>query len=203
MAEKENISNSMYGFSGELEVANMTGTHTLYFYAIDEGGLQVNPLLGHKTIVIEEPEAEKEYVHKYTETVIKEATCTEQGNRQYNCSICGEKRVEACACGEFVVETVLNLHEHPFAASEEDPSGDQILVEKEPETKADQTKAVPKENRTCKLGQFYYKVTKLTANENGGTVELKEPVVKTMTTANIPGEPYAYFLLGQIFAKIF
>ena len=345
-------------FHGYNEVINTSqrGETEVYVYAVDEGSRQSNPLLGHKTVIIEEKETEKEHTHEYTETIIKEATCTEQGNKQYNCSICGEcfikitdkiphtvmqdegrdatcetdgytegshcsacgtiitpqeiieksghkdtvikyqkdptcvsagytgdvycrdcgakveegtytkqlehtvgeeivlkapteseaginificvvcqtmgvkiipakgaeklkaeenhvheyvgetikvpayyakleeeKRVEACACGEYVVETVSNLHENQFVTSEEDQSADQNSEKKEPERKTDQTEitknannAVLEENKTYRSGKFYYKVTKFTENENGGTVELKGPVVKTMTSVNIP-----------------
>lgn len=69
------------------------GTQEVYIYAIDTGSSQPNVLLGHKSVVIEEPDVQEGHTHKYTEEIIKPVTCIEQGMKRYACS-CGDSYTE-------------------------------------------------------------------------------------------------------------
>lgn len=83
-----------HGFNDTISTTER-GTQEVKVFALDEGSNQPNVLIGEGTVVIEEPDIQNEHIHEYAEEIIKPATCTEYGERQFT-----------CACGDYFIEMI-------------------------------------------------------------------------------------------------
>ena len=65
-----------------------TGTHSIEVYALNTNASGDNKYLGHKDVTI------TAHTHSYTESVTKEATCTQDGIKTYSCESCSNTYTE-------------------------------------------------------------------------------------------------------------
>ena len=130
-----------HGFNDTISTTER-GTQEVKVFALDEGSNQPNVLIGEGTVVIEEPDIQNEHIHEYAEEIIKPATCTEYGERQFTCA-CGDYFIEMIEKSAHTVVTDesraatcekdgMKIQDGSFTEQLEHTPGEDVIVIKEP-----------------------------------------------------------------------
>lgn len=86
ISANKNYGGDFHGFD-DIIYTTERGLNDVYVYALDEGSNQPNVLIGHGTVMIEQPDQE-DHSHEYVKEVTKAATCSEEGEQRFTCD-CG------------------------------------------------------------------------------------------------------------------